>query len=188
MHSYFALCSPDLGCAYRWARCKARTPRRHKILCICTEILCGPPSFGAFFALLAKTGLFLDRELRNLDQMGFAALEKSMNGHTPLSELAAKFLRQSAREASPAATLDRHLRLQKCVSASVLASILGCSVDTIHRRRRTHGLPAHFDGGRWKFYGPEVAEWQSNRDHEQGHPEKHRISCHKSASPTGGAN
>lgn len=111
---------------------------------------------------------------------------KSMSIQTPMSELAERILSKTVREASHAATLDQHLRSQNCVTAPVLASILGCSADTIHRRRRTQGLPAHFDGARWKFFGPEVADWQSDRDRQQGLPQKHRISCREAAPPTGG--
>lgn len=108
-----------------------------------------------------------------------------MRDQTPLAELAERILRKTAREASPAATLDQQLRTQNCVTASVLAAILGCSVDTIHRRRRTQGLPAHFDGAHWKFYGPEVAAWQADLDRQHDRRQTNGIRCRDSATSTG---
>ena len=110
-----------------------------------------------------------------------------MSEQTPISEWAEGILRKAARGASSAETLDHHLRAQKCISAKVLGAILGCSVDTVHRRRRTQGLPAHYDGARWKFFGPEVAAWQANRDRQQGHAQKNGTNSRKSVTSTGGA-
>lgn len=161
--------------------CKAGTPLIHITLCICIEILCGSSNICASSCCVGEDRVisFLAAEY---PQQG-----KSMSYQTPMSELAERILSKAVREASHAATLDQHLRSQNCVTAPVLASILGCSADTIHRRRRTQGLPAHFDGGRWKFYGPEVAAWQANRDYQHGHAEKQGISCRQSARSTEGS-
>lgn len=87
---------------------------------------------------------------------------------TRLSLLAQHALSSAFRDAAPGVTLYSHLRLQaRCSTTKGLARLLECSRDSI-RRLRADGLPAHKIRGRWKYYGPEVAEWLMKQEQQQG--------------------
>jgi excisionase family DNA binding protein len=58
---------------------------------------------------------------------------------------------------------DKLCSLNNCLTSREVATRLNCHLCTIHRKIWTEDLPAYFDGHRWKFYGPELAEWLKKR-------------------------
>lgn len=90
---------------------------------------------------------------------------------TRLSLLAQQALASAVHDAAPGVTLYSHLHQRaRCSTTAELARLLGCSADSIHRMR-ADGLPAHKIRARWRYYGPEVAQWLMNQEQQQSRTE-----------------
>jgi excisionase family DNA binding protein len=50
------------------------------------------------------------------------------------------------------------------LGVSDVAKLLNCHAETVYRRIRYEGLPAHKDGARWKFDPAEVSHWMRKRN------------------------
>ncbi len=55
-------------------------------------------------------------------------------------------------------------RLHRRLDSSEVAELLDYKVETVYRRIKCEGLPAHKDGTRWKFDPAEIARWIEKRD------------------------
>jgi len=54
-------------------------------------------------------------------------------------------------------------RLHRWLDSAEVADLLHYKVDTVYRRIKSEGLPAHKDGRQWKFDPAEVAQWMERR-------------------------
>ena len=62
-------------------------------------------------------------------------------------------------------SLFSHLRtMKRWIATREVSELLHCHPETIYRRVKEEGLPAHRDGRRLKFYPPEIADWLELRD------------------------
>jgi excisionase family DNA binding protein len=61
--------------------------------------------------------------------------------------------------------LQGYLRgLHRWLDSSEVADLLHYKVETVYRRIKCEGLPAHKDGRQWKFDSAEVAQWIEKRN------------------------
>lgn len=61
--------------------------------------------------------------------------------------------------------LQDYLRtVRRWLDASEVAALLHYQVETVYRRIKCEGLPAHKDGKRWKFDPSEVGHWMKKRN------------------------
>jgi excisionase family DNA binding protein len=72
---------------------------------------------------------------------------------------------QTTQVAPVGESLCAYLRtLRRWIVTKEVASLLHCHAETIYKRVKIDGLPAHRDGRTLKYYPPEIADWLEQRD------------------------
>jgi excisionase family DNA binding protein len=75
-------------------------------------------------------------------------------------------VRKPVRQVAPAGeSLCSYLRtIRRWIVTSEVATLLHCHTETVYKRVKVEGLPAHRDGRTLKYYPPEIADWLERRN------------------------
>lgn len=65
--------------------------------------------------------------------------------------------------------------IRRWIITREVAALLHCHTETIYRRVKSEGLPAHRDGRLLKYYPPEIADWIERRAAGMPRPRESRL-------------
>jgi excisionase family DNA binding protein len=104
--------------------------------------------------------------LADLEQRVLADLVRSFAATHSVANQRSSLIKKPVRQVAPAGeSLCSYLRsIRHWIVTRDVAVLLHCHTETIYRRVKIEGLPAHRDGRTLKYYPPEIADWLERRN------------------------